>query len=236
MVDPPSRCGNLTGMTTSEPAAEAGDLRHRTGTTRRRPADARRADLLDRLRELFLEEGFAHFTLNDLAARLRCSKSTLYTLAESKEQLAVRVVGHYFKTATSRIEDEIAPVSDVRSRMRVYLDAAAAALRPASRAFIEDMAANGATRAVYEANARAAQDRIRSFVAEGVRDGVFRQVHATFVAEMVSRTIGAIQRGEIGASTGLSDAEAFAALSQFLLGGLSAEQDPGRPVQPTEEQ
>ncbi len=236
MVDPPARCDSLTGMTTSDPAAEADDLRYRTGSSRRRPAAARRADLLDRLRELFLQEGFAHFTLNDLAARLHCSKSTLYTLAESKEQLEVRVVAHYFKTATSRIEGEIASTSDARSRMRVYLDAAAAALRPASRAFIEDIAANSATRAVYEANARAAQDRIRSFVSEGVRDGAFRQVHATFVAEMVSRTIGAIQRGEIGASTGLSDAEAFAALSQFLLGGLSAEQDADRPAQPTEEQ
>lgn len=236
MVDPRSPCGSLAGMTTSDPVAEADAPRSRTGTSRRRAVDARRADLLDRLRELFLREGFAHFTLHDLAARLHCSKSTLYALAESKEQLAVRVVGHYFKTATSRIEAEIAPVADVRSRMRAYLDAAAAALRPASRAFIEDMAANGATRAVYEANARAAQDRIRAFVSEGVRDGVFRQVHATFVAELVSRTIGAIQRGEIGASTGLSDAEAFAALSHFLLGGLSAEQDPGQFALPTEEQ
>jgi AcrR family transcriptional regulator len=189
---------------------------------RRRPANARRAQLLDRLRDLFLAEGFAHFTLDDLAARLHCSKSTLYTLAGSKEQLAVRVVVHYFKNATEQIERRIAGSEDMREKVRVYLEAAAEELRPASREFIDDMAANLSTRATYEANAHAAADRIRGFIHDGVRQGVFREVHAGFVGEMVGRTIVGIQRGEIGERTGLSDAAAFAALSQFLLGGLTA--------------
>lgn len=189
---------------------------------RRPTVHARRAELLDRLCDLFLTEGFAHFTLDDLARRLRCSKSTLYTLAGSKEQLAVRVVGHYFKRATASVERRVDDVADVRSRMRAYLDAAAEALRPASRRFIEDMAANPATRATYEANARVAADRIRSLVKEGVGAGAFREVDAALVGEMVGLTITAIQRGEMGERTGLSDAEAFAALSQFLVGGLSA--------------
>lgn len=212
-------------MTTSDPVAEPGDLHDHPESATRPAVRTRRAELLDRLRDLFLAEGFAHFTLEDLAARLHCSKSTLYTLADSKEQLAVRVVGHYFKSATAGIEREVGGVSDVRSRMHAYLDGAAEALRPASREFIRDVAANGATRATYEANAVAAADQIRSYIGEGVRQGVFREVHAAFVAEMVSRTITGIQRGEIGARTGLSDAEAFAALSQFLLGGLAAETD-----------
>ncbi|GAB3283221.1 TetR/AcrR family transcriptional regulator [Parasphingorhabdus pacifica] len=209
-------------MTTSESTVGRGG-------SRSRPVSARRAELLDRLRDLFLAEGFAHFTLDDLAARLHCSKSTLYTLAGSKEQLAVRVVGHYFKEATASIEAEVAEIVDLRQRMSAYLQAAAEALRPASRQFIRDMAANEATRATYESNARAAADQMRSFIGAGVYAGVFREVHAAFVAEMVSRTIVSIQRGEIGERTGLSDAEAFTALSQFLNGGLFAETtDPQR--------
>ncbi|MFI0463151.1 TetR/AcrR family transcriptional regulator [Saccharopolyspora sp. 5N102] len=193
-----------------------------TSEGRRRPVNARRAQLLDRLRDLFLAEGFAHFTLDDLAARLHCSKSTLYTLAGSKEQLAVRVVAHYFKSATQLVEQRVAAADDVREKVRAYLDAAAEALRPASREFIDDMAANIATRTTYEANAHAAADRLRGFIGEGVRQGVFREVHAAFVGEMVGLTIVGIQRGEIGERTGLSDAAAFEALSQFLLGGLTA--------------
>ena len=61
----------------------------------------RQAQLLDQLEELFLAEGFAGFTLEDLAVRLHCSKTTLYALAGSKEQLAVRVVRHFFRRATA---------------------------------------------------------------------------------------------------------------------------------------
>ncbi|MBQ0925984.1 TetR/AcrR family transcriptional regulator [Saccharopolyspora endophytica] len=196
-----------------------------------RALNPRRAELLGRLRDLFLAEGFAHFTLDDLAARLHCSKSTLYTLAGSKEQLAVRVVAHYFKSATEDIERRAEVADDPREKVRAYLDAAAEALRPASREFITDMGANLATRATYEANAGAAADRLRGFIAEGVRQGVFREVHAGFVGEMVGRTIAGIQRGEIGERTGLSDAAAFAALSQFLLGGLAQEKSPSDTVE-----
>ncbi|GAB3551657.1 AcrR family transcriptional regulator [Actinopolyspora lacussalsi] len=213
-------------MTHSRPAETA----HEPCDTARTPAvRARRAELLDRLCELFLAEGFAHFTLDELAGRMHCSKSTLYTLAHSKEQLAVRVVGHFFKRATGNIERRVAECTDPRSRMRTYLKAAAAELAPASRRFIADMASNPATRASYESNARAAADRIRQDVHEGVRTGVFREVDSALVAEMVGLTLSAIQRGEISERTGLSDAAAFDALSDFLVGGLSAsETDPAR--------
>ena len=45
---------------------------------------ARQTALLDDIVGLYLVEGFAHLTLDELASRLRCSKSTLYTLAASK--------------------------------------------------------------------------------------------------------------------------------------------------------
>ena len=57
--------------------------------TRSTRTQARRAELLDELVTLFLAEGFGALTLDELARRLRCSKSTLYGLAASKEQLVV---------------------------------------------------------------------------------------------------------------------------------------------------
>ena len=63
---------------------------------------ARKAQLLDQLVELLLAEGFAHLTLDELATRLRCSKSTLYGLADSKEQLVRAATVHFFRRATER--------------------------------------------------------------------------------------------------------------------------------------
>ena len=125
------------------------------------------------------------------------------------------------RQATARIEVRIAEVTDVRERIGGYLAAAADELRPATREFIADIAAFPPARATYELNARAAAERIRELIAEGVRLGEFGDVHATLVSEMVSLTIEGIHLGTIAKRTGLSDAEAFAGLSQFLLSGLA---------------
>ncbi len=182
----------------------------------------RQAELLSRLESLFLADGFIRFTLDDLASRLRCSKSTLYALAPSKEQLATAVVAGYFRGAGARLEAAVSQIADARRRIDAYLTGIAAELRPARPAFFADVAAFEPARAAYEANARFAAERIHAFIAEGVAQGVFGGVHAAFVAEMVNLTIGAIQRGEIGARTGLSTAEAFAELATFTLAGLAA--------------
>ncbi|MBV9845285.1 MAG: TetR/AcrR family transcriptional regulator [Kutzneria sp.] len=198
--------------------------RHSGGVPRiaRHPVrTARQMELLDRLEALFLAEGFLNVTLDELASRLRCSKSTLYALAPSKEQLSVQVVGHFFRKAASRVEQRIAGIASVRERLSSYLAAASDELRPATREFLADIAAFPPARATYELNARAAAERIRQLIADGVRDGEFGDVHATLVAEMVSLTIEGIRLGTIAERTGLSDAEAFAALSTFLLSGLA---------------
>ncbi len=191
-----------------------------TRPTRRAPT-ARQSALLEELLALFLAEGFAETTLDDFAARLHCSKSTLYALAPSKEQLALKVVGHFFRVATERIEKRVAAAPDARERIARYLAGAAEELGVASAEFVADVSDFPATRAVYQRNAQAAADRIRAFILEGVADGLFREVHARLVGEMAGWLIEGIQVGVVGARAEVSDAEAFAGLADLLLGGLA---------------
>ncbi|MEV4007225.1 TetR family transcriptional regulator, partial [Actinomadura sp. NPDC049753] len=67
-------------------------------------ASRRRETLIDRLMDLFLERGFAELSVADLAALLRCSKSTLYSVAASREQIITAVVRAFFRRATERVE------------------------------------------------------------------------------------------------------------------------------------
>ncbi|SDX01653.1 DNA-binding transcriptional regulator, AcrR family [Amycolatopsis xylanica] len=187
-----------------------------------RQPTARQRALLSELEDLFLAEGFAQFTLDDLAGKLRCSKSTLYALAPSKEQLAVKVVAHFFKGAAEQIEARIAPLEDAREIIGEYFAGVSEYLKRASAAFMADIAEFPPARATYEMNSRAAAGRIRAFIAKGVQDGVFRDVHARLVAEMAGLIIEGIQAGLIGQRTGVSDAEAFTALSELLLDGLTS--------------
>jgi AcrR family transcriptional regulator len=188
----------------------------------RRELTARQSALFDGLLRLFLAEGFARFTIEDLAARMRCSKSTLYALAPSKEQLATRVVGHFFSRAAARIERRIADTTDAKARIGAYLSGVTDELAPASAEFISDVADFPPTRAIYENNAQAAASRIKTFISEGVASGAFRDVHAGLIAEMAGLLIEGIQSGVIGQRAGVSDAEAFTALAELLLGGLAS--------------
>lgn len=187
---------------------------------RRQPTERQRS-LLGELEELFLAKGFMEFTLDDLAAQLSCSKSTLYALAPSKEQLAARVVRQFFTGAARVIEQRIEGVTDAREVIATYLAGVAEQLNRASDEFMRDIAEFAPARAEYETNSRAAAGRISDFIAEGVRDGVFRDVHANLIAEMVGFLIEGIQTGTIGERARVSDAEAFTALSELLLSGLA---------------
>ncbi|MFG1927112.1 TetR/AcrR family transcriptional regulator [Cryptosporangium sp. NPDC048952] len=188
---------------------------------------ARRTELLDALVELLLAEGFASFTLDDLAARLHCSKRTLYALASSKEQLVRAAVVHFFRNATVTVEQATAGVSDPAGRIAAYLQAVADALRPASAAFIDDVAAFAPATEIYERNTRAAATRIREFVDDGVAAGAFRDVHTGFVADVVASTMVRIQRREVAATTGLSDAEAYTELAVLVTTGLRITESAG---------
>src|SRR3712207_2155177 len=98
-------------------------------------SQARREELLDELVTLVLAEGFAAVTLDDLARRLHCSKSTLYGIAASKEQLVVAAVKRFFQTVTAAVESRTASTGDHRERISAYLLAVAEQLQPASPAF-----------------------------------------------------------------------------------------------------
>lgn len=177
----------------------------------------RQRQLVDELVDLFLADGFAHLTLDDLAARLGCSKRTLYALADSKEQLAIRTVRHFFRRATEQVEAAIARTRSPAARVTRYLEEVAEALRPAGPGFRRDLARNAATREVYEQNTLAAAARVRQLIDDGIAAGAFRNVSAVFVGEVVTATMRRITSGEIGQATGLDDARAYAELAKLVV-------------------
>src|SRR3954452_9401386 len=181
----------------------------------------RQAELLDQLEALFLAEGFARFTLEDLAVRLHCSKSTLYALAGSKEQLSLRVIRHFFRKATDAVEAQLVAEADPAIRVTAYLSAVARALAPASPAFHRDLDAFAPGREVYERNTALAAGRVRELIADGVAQGRFREVHPALVADTVTTLMFRIGRGETARATGLDDASAYRELAALLLHGIT---------------
>ena len=184
--------------------------------------DLRREELLGELVDLFLAEGFAAFSTAALAERLRCSKSTLYLVASSKEQIVTTTVRAFFRRAAERIEARVAASSDPVERIRRYLDGVAAELDPVTQAFYADLQAFPPAAEVYRENTLIAARRVEQLVADGVAAGVLRPAHTGFVGAAVTQGMAAIQRGDVAQAAGLSDAEAYRELADLVLGGLGS--------------
>jgi AcrR family transcriptional regulator len=189
-------------------------------TTMDRALTSRQTQLRDDLVQLMLEEGLGALTLDDVAARLGCSKRTLYALADSKEQLVTLAVRHFFKRATEQVEAAIRLTRSPARRLSRYLEAVAEALGPAGRSFRDDLHRFVPAREIYEQNTVAAARRVRELIDDGIRSGAFRNVSAVFVGEVVTATMRRITSGEIGASTGLDDAQAYAELARLVVAAV----------------
>jgi AcrR family transcriptional regulator len=182
----------------------------------------RQQAVLDAVVDLILRQGFSSLSLDDLAVRARCSKSTLYTLAGSKEQLVARCVEHYFRRAAARIEEQVARRRTSATRLRTYLSAVAEELDAASEAFLGDVAAHEATRRSYQNHTHAAAERVRQIVSDGIAAGEFDPVHARFLGEVTAAAMDAIERGGITERTGLSHSQAYAELAALTLSTVGA--------------
>ncbi len=192
--------------------------------TSRRPPErtrVRRTELLEQLRTEFLSKGFLGQSVADLAAELHCSKSTLYLVARSKEQIVLETVNFFFTSAAERIEIKVAERTAPADRLACYLMSVADELHPAAPRFMEDLAAFEPAAAVYRRHTRAAARRVHELVDEGVAAGDLRPVNAAFVGAAVATVMTAIQNGEIENATGLADAEAYRNLADLVLTGLS---------------
>jgi AcrR family transcriptional regulator len=181
----------------------------------------RQAELFDQLVELFLADGFATLTIDALAGRLHCSKSTLYALAGTRDELVRAVVVHFFRRATERVEAGLADAAGPRARLVAYLEGVAAQLKPASAAFFDDVAAAPGAREIYERNTAAAARRVERLVADGVASGAFRPVHVGFVGDLLSAAMVRIQQRRVAAATGLDDSAAYAELAALVVEGLA---------------
>ena len=191
---------------------------------------ARRAQILDGLVELFLDAGFLEFSVEDLAERLQCSKSTLYAVAPSKEQLITAVVRAFFRGATERVEARLALETDPVGRIRTYLEAISAELAPASTAFFADLDLFAPAREIYVHNTAIAARRVQELVqaarlAGRVLDAAF---NAAFIGAVAGATMESIQRGEMAAMTGLGSAAAYRLLADLIIAGVTGAPEASR--------
>ena len=188
-----------------------------------KPLGERHAQLIAELEKIVLEEGFGGFTVSDLAARLSCSKRTLYEIAPSKQELVLIVMDRWL----GRIREMGRTGSDAHDdpvdRIDAYLRPGVTESRRAGRAFLEDLQSCPPALALLEAHQRERADALKAILKDGIARGRFRKLHPQFVADIFLASVNRINEPAVLESAHLSFSEAFAEFFALIEHGIVAD-------------
>jgi AcrR family transcriptional regulator len=180
----------------------------------------RHRDLIEALEALFLDEGFRTITVDELAARLKCSKRTLYELAPSKQELFLLVVERWLHRIRHLGWAGALKHDDPEKRIIAYLDPGVSQSRTASRRFLEDLQSYRPALALLEAHQRERTSVLRDIVEDGMQRGRFRRLHPALVAEVFQAAVGRLNEPDFLDNAGISFSDGFSELYELFLNGL----------------
>ena len=165
----------------------------------------RQAELMDQLEDLFLSEGFAHLTIDEIVGQLRCSKMTLYALAPSREQLTITVLRRFFEQAATAVEARIQAGSSSEDRIRACVVAPAEEMRRLTPTCFNDVLQFVTTRELFEAFAASCTNLLTQTLAG---PGKVSSPRVRLVAEVVRLVLQDLYSGELAGRANLDEGSA----------------------------
>lgn len=185
------------------------------------PHTPRLFGILDELEQIMLSEGFLHLNTDDLPSRLRCSKATLYRLANNRFALFGLIIERWL----ARMRDNGWARSelvrdDPSARLVEYLRAGPLAIETTTPEFWRDLQGFPQGYQALIAHQRERVNGLEEMLTEGVRVGVFQCEHPRLISELFLTAVRQIVEPGFAASTGVSVQEAFEAWYRVVEYGL----------------
>ncbi len=205
----------------SEPAAalRAGAPRPLLSQTAEGRLGRRHREVLDQLESLFLSQGFASFTVRQLAAGVGCSRRTLYELAPSKDELVLLVLDRFLHRIGRSALAAIHPDSPVVDQIRQYVIGGIDLQLQASE-FADDLADDPAARRLLDRHFRYVMTVIERLVGLGIERGEMRPVNPPVVAGTIAGSALYMTQPDVVAGIGLRREALVDELLDFLLPSL----------------
>jgi len=176
--------------------------------------------ILDQVEDIFVAEGFHHLTVTDLAARLHCSRRTLYELAQSRDELALIVLDRRLRRVGRHARQQLRDVDDPADLFSAFLTVPFQELHRHSVRFSTDIAKQPAIQRLMAAHIRYYMAILREILDQGVREGHLRPFHTGVVAEVVDAAMGRLWQPDFLAATGLTYEDAVSELSAIIRAAL----------------
>ncbi|MFA5939166.1 MAG: TetR/AcrR family transcriptional regulator [Sinimarinibacterium sp.] len=189
----------------------------------RRQFSERQQELLAQLERLFLREGFSRLTIGDIVERLSCSRTTLYQIARSKEDLVLVVVDRWQQRMQQRAVELRRGLDKAADIFYAWSELSVEELADMSIQFLDDVNQAIAVRQLvnhYNAHSIRAIEQI---LADGIARGEIRDLDPHIAAQFFSlgvMRLDALFRDEQMRHTGKSAGEIARELYRVFIYGI----------------
>ena len=180
----------------------------------------RQQEILQQLEAIFREEGFRKLTIGELAARLSCSRSTLYAIAPTKEELFLLAADRLLRQTGDRSERSAARQATPVDRLGAYLRGAVAHFATVKTPFMTDVLAYAPARDLYETHQRRFVLRLRMFLEEGIANGQVSGIDPAIAAEALDAALSRVRDPGFLRRHGLAASQAFDRVFELFRRGL----------------
>jgi AcrR family transcriptional regulator len=191
----------------------------------------RHKSVLDGLEQLLRDGELGALTIGALAARLACSRRTLYELAPSKDQLFLvvldRLMHRIGRTALAAI-DASAPAA---VQLRQY--ATGSLMYTLRSSAYDDLADVPGAARLMDRHHQFAATILERVVAAGIDRGEFRSIDASVAAHVILASALEVARPDVVEGLGVPLDEAVGEMIDLVLTGLLARRDSLAPTETT---
>lgn len=185
----------------------------------------RQSELLDNLEALFGGDGFAQYSMADLAKQLRCSLNTLYALAPSRDELVLLVVDRHLRnvgrTASESVHIDMSPLESLRT----FHAAASVAIGDWSTAFARDIRRVASAQRVADGHERYVVEISAALLEDAVDAGEIRAVNTTAFAHAIGHLGAVFTQSDTIARLSGTPKEALDEVMDVLIAGLRIDRD-----------
>ncbi len=201
--------------------------------TAQRPQSERLERLLDEAEALFTQDGFLHFSTDELARQLHCSKRTLYSVARGREKFFSTVISRRMSRLERKHIAQVEEAPNVEEAILVCVESMVETLESISPLYLRDlMRFSPGERAVRQTLTQITEALAR-VIEQGERQNVFRKIEPRVAAEALFVSVRRMIEPDFLATSRVTSAEAVRQVYQIFWFGLQADQRNGAgPRQP----
>jgi AcrR family transcriptional regulator len=181
---------------------------------------SRQEEVLDVVEAVFLRDGIKAVRIGELAAEASCSRSTLYQLAPSKEDLLLLVLDRMLRRIMRRGTQAIEEAADPVERVRAMMTSGALDLGAIGPSFLEAIRRHPPARLLFDRRIADGCATLERLIEQAISAGQLRPVNVPLVAEAMITVVLRFTDPEFIGSRRADSTTGLAELVDIFLDGL----------------